>query len=134
MKPKHFLLILSSSALFVSCAQQGGDDYDVSNPYSAPDYDSEYGTPYQADTQPGDVNPPYDTPAVYEDTTPQPLPTTPTRPTRPVAQAKVHTVVSGDSLWKISKKYGVSIDSIKKANKMTKDTVVLGSKLKIPAK
>ncbi|MBC7979331.1 MAG: LysM peptidoglycan-binding domain-containing protein, partial [Armatimonadetes bacterium] len=47
--------------------------------------------------------------------------------------ARVHTVVKGDSLWVISKKYNVPIDAIKAANAMTKDTVVLGTKLQIPA-
>jgi LysM repeat protein len=131
MKIRNFILIISSSALVVSCASQGGDDYDVSNPYTAPDYDSAYGEPYAQN----DVNPTYDSPAAYEETTPAPAPApTYTPPSKPKPTAKVHTVVSGDSLWKIGKKYGVTIDSIKKANNMTKDTVVLGSKLKIPAK
>jgi N-acetylmuramoyl-L-alanine amidase len=56
----------------------------------------------------------------------------------PVASApaasggKVHTVVKGDSLGRISSKYGVSIDALKKANGLKSDTVVLGSKLRIP--
>ncbi|MBG7608927.1 MAG: LysM peptidoglycan-binding domain-containing protein [Verrucomicrobia bacterium] len=108
------------SALFVSCAPQGGgEDYDVSNPYAAPDYDQNTGTPYET----SDVNPAYDAPAVYEDTSPA--------PTR--ARAKVHTVVRGDTLWGISKKYGVSISAIKSANGLTRDTAVLGAKLQIPA-
>jgi LysM repeat protein len=41
--------------------------------------------------------------------------------------------VRGDSLWSIGKKYGVSIDAIKQANGMSRDIVVLGTKLKIPA-
>ena len=45
---------------------------------------------------------------------------------------KVHTVVKGDSLGRISSKYGVSIDALKKANGLKSDTVVLGSKLRIP--
>lgn len=45
---------------------------------------------------------------------------------------KTHQVVAGDSLGKISKKYGVSVDAIKKANGLKSDTVVLGSKLRIP--
>jgi len=126
MKFRNLFAIPLVATFAVSCAPQGGgDDYDVSNPYSAPDYVDDDGSPYQ----PSDVNPAYDAPAVYEEDTTQ----TYTEPTRPTAQARVHTVVSGDSLWKISKKYGVSIDSIKRANGMTKDTAVLGAKLKIPA-
>jgi len=47
--------------------------------------------------------------------------------------ARQHYVAPGDSLWKISKQYGVSIDAIKAANQMTNDTVVLGKKMIIPA-
>jgi N-acetylmuramoyl-L-alanine amidase len=41
-------------------------------------------------------------------------------------------VVKGDSLGRIGSKYGVSIDALKKANGLKSDTVVLGSKLRIP--
>ncbi len=115
-------------ALFVSCAQNGGgEDYDVSNPYAAPDYTDDSGSPYQS----SDVNPAYDAPAVYEDTAPSvPAPETSAPPTQ---STKIHTVVRGDTLWGLGKKYGVSVDAIKRANGMTRDTVVLGSKLQIPA-
>lgn len=127
MKLNNFCLLLTSASFLVSCASQsGGDDYDVSNPYAVPDYTDNGASPIQ----PTDVNPTYDSPAVYEDTTPAPIDTAPPVPSAP---ARVHTVVSGDSLWVISKKYGVTIDAIKQANGMTKDVVVLGSKLKIPA-
>jgi LysM repeat protein len=82
---------------------------------------------------PSDVNPAYDAPAVYEDAvaaTPevrQPAVVTPARP-------KVHTVGRGDTLWGLSKQYGVSIASLKAANNLTRDTVVMGAKLTIPAK
>jgi hypothetical protein len=128
MKIKH-LISLSLLPLFVvSCADQGVDDYDVSNPYSAPDYGDETGTP----SLPSDVNPIYEQPAVYEDTTPV-VPDYVAPTPAPAAVAKVHTVVRGDSLWTIGKKYSVSIDAIKQANGMTRDIVVLGSKIKIPA-
>ncbi len=114
--------------LLVSCANQGGgEDYDISNPYAAPDYGDATGTPYL----PSDVNPAYDEPAVYEDTTPL-APPRQTTPRPPAARDAVHTVVRGDTLWGLSRKYNVSVDAIKKANGMTRDTVVLGSKLRIP--
>ncbi len=137
MKNRTLLPLAALSAILASCASQGGgsEDYDVSNPYAAPDYGDASGTPYQ----PSDVNPAYDAPAVYEDTTPAASPTpaprsAPKPAPRPAPRATVHTVVSGDSLWKIAKKYSVTVDAIKKANGMTKDTVVLGAKLKIPAR
>ncbi len=134
MKYTYLASLTALSALFVSCATKGGgEDYDVSNPYAAPDYGDDSGSPYQAT----DVNPAYEAPAVYEDTAPAITSPAAPRPTpsspRPTASAKVHTVVRGDSLWAMSKKYGVSVDAIKQANGMTKDTVVLGTKLQIPA-
>lgn len=128
MKITNYLSLSLFISLAVACApQNGGDGYDVSNPYAAPDYEDANGNP----VVPGDVNPAYDTPAVYEDvatTTPDPTPAyTPPSP-------KVHTVGRGDTLWGLSKQYGVSAAAIKEANGLTRDTIVLGSKLKIPAK
>jgi hypothetical protein len=130
MNQKQLLAFSLFPLLLASCADQAAEDYDVSNPYAAPDYGDGTATP----SLPSDVNPAYDQPAVYEDTTPSLPPSVPayTSPA-PAATAKVHTVVRGDSLWSIGKKYGVSIDSIKQANAMTREIVVLGSKLNIPA-
>jgi LysM repeat protein len=127
MKHKSLIALSLLPFLIVSCADQvGGEDYDVANPYAAPDYGDTAGAP----NLPSDVNPAYDQAAVYEDTTlAVPEPAVPASR----AQARVHTVVRGDSLWSIGKKYGVSIDAIKQANAMTRDTAVLGAKLKIPA-
>ncbi len=130
MKYISLVPLAALSALFVSCASQGGgEDYDVSNPYAAPDYGDDSGTPYENT----DVNPAYDAPAVYEDTAPAPSPSVSPAPSRPAASAKIHTVGRGDTLWGLSKKYNVSVDAIKRANGLTKDTAVLGAKLQIPA-
>ncbi|MGJ8695863.1 MAG: LysM peptidoglycan-binding domain-containing protein [Verrucomicrobiaceae bacterium] len=55
----------------------------------------------------------------------------------PVAEplsGKVHTVVKGDSIWRLSKKYGVSQDSLLKANGISDPSKIrLGAKLNIPA-
>jgi LysM repeat protein len=53
--------------------------------------------------------------------------------TAPTQAATTHTVVKGDTLGGIAAKYKVPMASIKKANNMTKDTVVLGKKMIIPA-
>lgn len=45
-----------------------------------------------------------------------------------------HTVASGETLFRISQNYGVSIESIQKLNNLSGNTVQLGQKLKIPAK
>lgn len=128
MKITYYLTIAVLSTIAVSCAPKGtgGDGYDVANPYAAPDYVDESGTP----VVPNDVNPAYDAPAAYEDVATTPAVTEPayTPPT-----PKVHTVGRGDTLWGLSKQYGVPVASIKSANNLTRDTIVLGSKLTIPA-
>jgi len=130
MKHKYIIALSLFPHLLVSCANQGGnEDYDVANPYAAPDYAYASGTP----NLPSDVNPAYAEFAVYEDNTTAALEPTYSPPAT-AAQTKVHTIVRGDSLWSISKKYGVSIDAIKQANGMTKDIVVLDTKLNIPVR
>ena len=49
----------------------------------------------------------------------------------PTPQTIVHEVLAGDTLGKIAKKYGVTMDLIKISNNMKSDTVRLGQKLRI---
>ena len=110
-----------------SCQPHRTDvNYDTADPYGIPDYSGAQGAE-TADYQP--VNPPADAsygPAAYEDTT-TPAPAPP-----PAGGPRSHTVVRGDTLWGLSRKYGVSADSIRAANNISNDTVVLGSTLNIP--
>jgi LysM repeat protein len=74
--------------------------------------------------------PPTDTPS----TTPQ-VPTTdpttqPTTPTTP-AGAVYHTVEKGDTLYNISRRYGLSVDALKKLNNMAADNINIGQKLRV---
>lgn len=43
-----------------------------------------------------------------------------------------YTVKSGDSLWSIAKKYGITVDELKNANNLTTNTLSIGQRLKIP--
>ncbi|MBA1335221.1 MAG: Spore cortex-lytic enzyme, lytic transglycosylase SleB [Firmicutes bacterium] len=45
--------------------------------------------------------------------------------------ATVHTVVKGDTLWKISQRYGTTVNEIKRANNYWKDEIYPGQKLVI---
>lgn len=141
------VLIPSAIALALASCATNKNEYDTSNPYGTADGSTD-SAPYQPVAP---TNQTYDTPAAYEDAgagspnvnAPAPGPVTDPgtiaggnhTPAAPSGggTATTHTVVKGDSLWAISKKYKVSVDSIKRANNMTKDTVVLGSKLNIPA-
>lgn len=45
------------------------------------------------------------------------------------SDAKAHTVASGDTLWKISRLYGVSVEELKAINGLSGDALTLGQKL-----
>lgn len=121
-KPTLLLLPLAS-LFFASCGKKDAD-YDIPNP----GYDE------AATSIPAPAAPTYGA-AAYEENTAVPVPAVDPASvaTVPTGVAKEHYVAPGDSLWKLSKQYCVSIDAIKAANGMTTDTVVLGKKMIIPA-
>lgn len=49
-----------------------------------------------------------------------------------VPSVKVYTVVKGDSLYKIANLYGVSVDDLKSANKLSSSVLSIGQQLVIP--
>lgn len=133
--PTKLLALTALSAAFVSCAGTGGGEnydtasgYDTSNPYGVPNssYDSE-SAPYQQVNAPPE-NPTY-SPAAYEDASPAP-----SSASYQSTGGGSHTIVRGDTLWGLSKKYGVSVDAIRQANNMgpVDNTVVLGRTINIP--
>ncbi len=124
MKHIHLSAAAVFSAFLVSCASQKTDMYDTGDPYGYPD--ASLG---QAPAQ-GAENPVYDTPAAYEESSAY-TPAEPAAP-EPSAPATIHTVVKGDTLSGLSAKYKVPMESIKRANNMTNDTVILGRKMVIP--
>ena len=48
--------------------------------------------------------------------------------------ALVHKVQAGESLWKIAKKYGTTVEAISQLNQLESDRLKLGKELKIPEK
>lgn len=136
MTPIRILAPSFIAFAIVSCASQKNDAYDTSNPYGVADG--------------GAVNPPvnpvYDTPAAYEESSVNPstaaaVPTAgsvaapytpPPVPAVSNGAAVIHTVVAGDTLSGLSSKYKVPSAAIKQANGMTSDIVVLGRKMVIP--
>lgn len=66
----------------------------------------------------------------------QPPPTKPT-PTKPTTQptapagARFHTIVKGDTLYNISKRYGLTVDQLRKLNGMTDDYIQIGQQLRV---
>lgn len=132
--------ILAPSLLavaLVSCASQKASSYDTPKPTAG----------QASPTLTTAANPVYDTPAAYEESSaPAATPAaaaaaamTPGAVPEPAAPAPVangpaiiHVVVKGDTLSGISSKYKIPAASIKQANRMTNDTVVLDRKMVIP--
>lgn len=49
-----------------------------------------------------------------------------------LSPSKIHPVIAGDTLWKISQKYGVTIQDLIKLNQLSSSTILVGQKLYIP--
>ncbi|MES2657200.1 MAG: LysM peptidoglycan-binding domain-containing protein [Verrucomicrobiota bacterium] len=139
MTPIRILAPALLTFAIISCASDKADKYDTADPYGTADA-SQVNAPVTP------ANPVYDTPAAYEEsgtaavTSDVNVPTAPTAPSVatpgvPAAPSNgaaiIHTVVAGDTLSGISAKYKVPSATIKQANGMTKDTVVLGKKMVI---
>jgi LysM repeat protein len=133
MNPARIIAPSVLAALLASCASNQPSTYDTTaNPYGVPDAASANPPATAA------ANPIYDSPAAYEDSaaptapavTPMPAPAPAPAPAN--GAAIIHTVVKGDTLSGISARYKVPAASIKQANRMTNDTVVLGRKMVIP--
>ncbi len=58
--------------------------------------------------------------------------TLPAKTTPP--KKKIHTIEPGDSLWKIARKYRVSVEELMKVNRMDSEKLRLGRQLEIPEK
>ena len=52
---------------------------------------------------------------------------------RSIYENKIHSVVKGDSLYRISRIYNVKISALKKTNGLTKDVIYINQKLRIPS-
>lgn len=55
------------------------------------------------------------------------------RPPKPEAGTIEYVVRPGDSLWQIARRYGTTVDAIKRLNGLTSDLLNIGQVLKIPA-
>ena len=108
--------IASITVAFVSCQPIQKDPYDTGGLYGYPDA--------------GATNPDgslYDVPADFEDGA--------IGPADPPPAATTYTVVSGDTLSKISKMHGVSVREIVNANGISNPNMLrVGQKLTIPGR
>ena len=144
MSPSRYIALATAAATLSSCtlfkkseenydtAGGGEGAYDTSNPYGVPGEGTAESVPYQPVNPPAD-NPTY-SPAAYEESAAAAPAASAAEPSGQAAPAAstTHTVVKGDTLGGIARKYGVTSSAIKQANGMTSDTVVLGKQLTIP--
>ena len=105
----------------------GAPELGSNNPYAVPGATGETGAPYQP--LPGVSN----YPPVVEDIASPTEPYSPV-PAQPAAVASTHTVVKGDTIWGLTKQYGITADALRQANNLTTDVIWIGQKLSIPAK
>lgn len=54
-----------------------------------------------------------------------------TTPANTSGSGRVHTVRSGDTLWEIARKYGVSVSKIRDLNNLSSDKLSIGQRLKV---
>ena len=64
----------------------------------------------------------------------RPKPKVKPKPVRVKSMSRRHTVVKGDTLYGLSRRYGVSISAIQRANKLSGTNIRIGATLLIPAK
>ncbi len=57
---------------------------------------------------------------------------TPTAPSQPLGPPKVHRVQAGDTLFNISRRFKVTVQTLRELNNLTSDEVQLGQKLLVP--
>jgi len=148
MSTVRYLALATAAFSLASCSlfKKSGENYDTvdgnnqydtpANPYGVPGDASAEAVPYQAVNPPADANPTYGQ-AAYEDhgaTTPAPAAPSgaSSSAAAPSGASTSHTVVKGDTLGAIARRYGTTSAAIKQANGLTSDTVVLGKKLVIP--
>ena len=75
-------------------------------------------------TKPAPPAPPKATPVTV-------VPPTPTTATPAPAAARTHTVIKGDTMYNITKRYGITIDQLKQYNNLPDNSVKLGQVLKV---
>lgn len=66
-------------------------------------------------------------------------PTTPAartraQPARPATGARTHVVAQGETLFGLARRYGVSVDNLRSANKLPDNNIRIGQRLVIPAR
>lgn len=123
-------LVAALGALALSNLGSGGSAAGSTPPVSFVAVGSPSLTPTQTGPTPSDAPSPLVTPSPTPELSPTPIPTT--APTPASSVATTYTVKSGDTLYDIGIKFGVSVKAIKTLNALTSNTLHVGQVLKIP--
>lgn len=137
MKPAFLLFLAVSGSLFLSNCSNSGD-YDSMGPFDA---NGQYREDWADDpfkwSRPGKKKPPEiakpDTPPANA----RPIASTPPKPKpkprpKPKPKSIRYTVKKGDTLYKISRKYGTSVGALQRANGISGSLIRPGQALKVP--
>lgn len=79
---------------------------------------------------PSSTNKPSPRPSTQPSTS-QPKPKPTTTPTKPAGAVQYHTVVQSETLWAISRKYGITVDQLKQLNSLSDNTIKPGQQLRV---
>ena len=110
----------------VPTGTDGNIDLDTDDPYGPGTT-----TPTVTPTNPGTVVIPRPTPPVVRPN-PNEAPVTPgTTPTQPNGNAQFHTVAAGETLYAISRRYGMTVDALQRLNGLTTTNLSVGQQLRI---
>jgi flagellum-specific peptidoglycan hydrolase FlgJ/LysM repeat protein len=93
------------------------------NANSYPSYPS-YPSSSQGNTRPA----PRPTPQPSQ---PQTRPSTPSTPIKPAGAVQYHTVAKSETLWAISRKYGITVDQLKQLNGLPDNNIKIGQQLRV---
>lgn len=119
----------------VEGGQIQGPFYQAQTPYqpqtSQPVQTYTYAQPYQQGSQPTVPQQTYV--PVYPQPVPVPVPQPQAIPATYTSPQIAHAVVKGDTLYNISKRYGVPLASLRQANGLTTTTISIGQSLIIPS-
>lgn len=143
MKNIILTIISIASAALVSCNSQTGNPYGApaanqpssgANPYAVPLANGETGSnaPYQSLPGVGNTLPPAQAPAYGNSAYTPPISAAPGVAAPTPGSTIPHKVVSGDSLWKLSRDYNTSVEAIQAANGISGNNIQLGQTIQIP--
>jgi LysM repeat protein len=96
-------------------------------PTSQPNKPSTTGTPIPSEPRPSTGTNSSSWPQNDTKVTPPPTP----KPSKPFGNGTYHTIVKGDTLYNVSKKYGTTVAKIKQLNNMANDDIKIGQELRV---